>query len=39
MGYVKSGWHKKGMEAEVEVRNKMRNAAYASRSSNLEVDF
>ena len=26
MGYVKSSWHKKGMEVEVEVRNKMRKA-------------
>ncbi|KAF9461121.1 hypothetical protein BDZ94DRAFT_1221860 [Collybia nuda] len=26
MGYVKSGWHKKGTEVEVEVRNKMRKA-------------
>jgi aminomethyltransferase len=26
MGYVKTGWHKKGTEVEVEVRNKMRKA-------------
>ena len=24
MGYVKSGWHKKGTEVEVDVRNKLR---------------
>jgi aminomethyltransferase len=24
MGYVQSGWHKKGTEVEVEVRNKLR---------------
>lgn len=26
MGYVKSGWHKKGTEVEVEVRNKRQKA-------------
>ncbi|KAG6844828.1 hypothetical protein H0H87_003395 [Tephrocybe sp. NHM501043] len=26
MGYVKSGWHKKGTEVEVDVRNKLRKA-------------
>ncbi|KAG6808912.1 hypothetical protein H0H92_002389 [Tricholoma furcatifolium] len=26
MGYVTSGWHKKGTEVEVEVRNKLRKA-------------
>jgi len=26
MGYVRSGWHKKGSEIEVNVRNKMRKA-------------
>ncbi|EPS94889.1 hypothetical protein FOMPIDRAFT_1026007 [Fomitopsis schrenkii] len=26
MGYVKSGWHKKGTELEVDVRNKLRKA-------------
>lgn len=26
MGYVESGWHKKGTEVEVEVRNKLRKA-------------
>ncbi|KAJ6614132.1 glycine cleavage system T protein [Mycena sp. CBHHK59/15] len=26
MGYVANGWHKKGTEVEVEVRNKMRKA-------------
>lgn len=26
MGYVKSGWHKKGTEVEVEVRNKKQKA-------------
>lgn len=26
MGYVQSGWHKKGTEVEVEVRNKLRKA-------------
>lgn len=26
MGYVKSGFHKKGTEVEVDVRNKLRNA-------------
>lgn len=26
MGYVQSGWHKKGTELEVEVRNKLRKA-------------
>jgi len=26
MGYVKSGWHKKGTEVEVEVRKQLRKA-------------
>ena len=26
MGYVQSGWHKKGTELEVDVRNKLRKA-------------
>ena len=26
MGYVKSGWHKKGTEVEIDVRNKLRKA-------------
>jgi aminomethyltransferase len=26
MGYVENGWHKKGTEVEVEVRNKLRKA-------------
>lgn len=26
MGYIKSGWHKKGTEVEVDVRNKLRKA-------------
>ena len=26
MGYVKSGWHKKETEVEVDVRNKLRRA-------------
>ncbi len=26
MGYVKSGFHKKGTEVEIEVRKKMRKA-------------
>lgn len=26
MGYVQTGWHKKGTEIEVEVRNKLRKA-------------
>lgn len=26
MGYVQSGWHKKGTEVEVDVRNKLRKA-------------
>lgn len=30
MAYVTSGWHKKGTEVEVEVRNKMRKAVVTS---------
>lgn len=30
MAYVQSGWHKKGTEVEVEVRNKLRKAVIAS---------
>ena len=30
MGYVKSGWHKKGTELEVDVRNKLRKATLTS---------
>ncbi|KAI0923378.1 hypothetical protein AcV5_008943 [Taiwanofungus camphoratus] len=30
MGYVKSGWHKKGTEVEVDVRNKLRKAVLTS---------
>ena len=26
MAYIKSGWHKKGTEVEVDVRNKLRKA-------------
>ena len=26
MGYVRSGWHKKGTEIAVDVRNKLRSA-------------
>lgn len=26
MGYVENGWHKKGTEVEIEVRNKLRKA-------------
>ena len=26
MGYVENGWHKKGAEVEIEVRNKLRKA-------------
>ncbi|KAG6881831.1 hypothetical protein C0992_013373, partial [Termitomyces sp. T32_za158] len=26
MGYIKTGWHKKGTEVEVDVRNKLRKA-------------
>jgi len=29
MGYVKSGWHKKETEVEVDVRNKLRRAVIA----------
>lgn len=30
MGYVLSGWHKKGTEVEVDVRNKLRKAVVTS---------
>ncbi|GBE89404.1 Probable aminomethyltransferase [Sparassis crispa] len=30
MGYVQSGWHKKGTEVEVDVRNKLRKAVLTS---------
>lgn len=30
MGYVLSGWHKKGIEVEVDVRNKLRKAVVTS---------
>jgi len=30
MGYVENGWHKKGMEVEIEVRNKLRKAVVTS---------
>ncbi len=26
MGYIKNGWHKKGTEVAVDVRNKLRKA-------------
>lgn len=29
MGYVQSGWHKKGTEVQVDVRNQLRNAVIA----------
>ncbi|KAG5719607.1 hypothetical protein E4T56_gene8939 [Termitomyces sp. T112] len=30
MGYIKSGWHKKGTEVEVDVRSKLRKAVLTS---------
>lgn len=29
MGYVKTGWHKKGTEVQVKVRNAMRKAVVS----------